>query len=190
MECTVCRFKWCWVCGLAYESPWHILMLFPCQLINMTVLNESLNKCCRFLMIILYLLVIPTIFLIFFPIMVMLMLQWEAYDHRRHNQKTCLGQTLARMYCNKKQRQDEKVWIYIVKIIFIAIPLWILSILCTLIVAALFFIIFIIPMYIFSIISLCRMAYWWNKNKRIKGKKLTDEQLKLQKVQDPNLIPK
>ena len=120
MECSVCHYKWCWVCGLKYESGWHILMLFPCQLINMTVLNESLNKCCRFFMIILYLLVIPTVFLIFFPIMIILMICWEAYENNRHK-SNCLGTTLCMMYCNKSHRLKEKVYIYIIKVIFISI---------------------------------------------------------------------
>ena len=178
MECSVCHYKWCWVCGLKYESGWHILMLFPCQLINMTVLNESLNKCCRFFMIILYLLVIPTVFLIFFPIMIILMICWEAYENNRHK-SNCLGTTLCMMYCNKSHRLKEKVYIYIIKVIFISIPRWILVIIVCLVAAFLTLIIFIIPMYIFSFVSLCRMAYWWTKNKRIKAKKLTEEQLNL-----------
>ena len=93
MTCSVCQHKWCWVCGIRYESAWHIPMLFPCQLINMTVLNESLNKCCRFFMVILYIVVIPTVFLIVFPIMVVIMLTYEAYTNRK-NSKIYVDQTL------------------------------------------------------------------------------------------------
>ena len=30
MDCTVCNYKWCWVCGLDYKTKTHAFMVFPC----------------------------------------------------------------------------------------------------------------------------------------------------------------
>ena len=30
MDCSVCHYKWCWVCGLDYKTKMHALMVFPC----------------------------------------------------------------------------------------------------------------------------------------------------------------
>jgi Flp pilus assembly protein TadB len=58
---------------------------------------------------------------------------------------------------------------------FAAVFAWIFWVIICALIAILVTIIFIIPMYVFSVVSLCRMAYWWRKNKRLNKKDLTKE---------------
>jgi hypothetical protein len=124
----------------------------------MTVLNQSVHGCCRFFVLILYITLVPLVFLLFFGFMLPIMLISDHCSQPRYNGRfRCVTQY---MFCYKNRK-------YIYPGYFLGFIMWVLYIMICIIVSVIITIIFIIPMYVFSIVSLCRMAYWWRKNKRL-----------------------
>ena len=160
MTCTQCYHCWCWVCGLNYNSNVHAFMVFPCQLINMTVLNSAIPKWVRFFMFLLYITIIPLLFLLVFCFCVPFV---SFIDSRRYRGSGSYQVIDRIIMCRDGCCSISGFLLFIL----IAVPFWILFTVVCMIISIVATSILIIPFYIASVICLCRMVYWWNKNKRL-----------------------
>ena len=124
----------------------------------MTILNNSIPRFCRFFVILLYLTVVPVISITFLGIFIPIFLFCETRDRSTYKGK--LRPITQYMFCYKKRKNKNLGNI-------LSILLWTLLISFSLVIGAIVLAIFIIPMYLFSFVSLIRMAYWWRKNKRL-----------------------
>ena len=148
MSCSQCYHKWCWVCGMNYKSNVHMLLVFPCQLLNITVLHEKVPLWFRPLLLLLWFLLMPTLFLLLFFFFVPILMLSES-KRSRHIFKC--------MFFYESTLQN----------IFIGIPAWLIFLCLVIAVDLILSTILIIPMYLVSIACFCRMIYWWNKNKSL-----------------------
>ena len=133
----------------------------------MTVLNNSVPNWLRFFVLIFYITLVPLLFLLIFCFFIPMITFCDKCAKSTYS--GCLRPVTQYMFCYRNRNHKYPG-------LFVAIFGWIIYITICIVFSLLMTAIFIIPMYLFSIVSLCRMAYWWRKNKRLNVKQMTQEQ--------------
>ena len=149
MTCPICKYEWCWICGMKYKSYFHMLDSTFCNIIGNTYFKTK-RKCFLFLIILI---------VIFFPIVIFTILFLYCFY-------------IFSLFCDKIEQIDwvsqyieelrvdyehNKRWLkglYIFMAILGILLLFVILVPIALVIATVLFIIGIIPSYVLFFIVL------------------------------------
>ena len=157
MNCTICNYSWCWVCGLSLYHWSHVYGLnIVCEMIQMTPAGNK--KWLFYLIYFLGLVLGP-------PFMIILGLCGITIGG-----VVCFLEVTSNCFCSYNYEENReasclsKLFCCVFGLIFA--PIWLcLSAAFAVIVVALGFAIGIIPFYVVGIVMFIRIQIWWRKKK-------------------------
>jgi hypothetical protein len=184
MSCTICKYRWCWVCGTDLEAPFHNFMEPACAIANLFVLHKKIPNFLRFPFIIVAMMLAPP-FILFGTIIILV----EEFFHKkvgsrkhfntirnRKNDTSCKKTCLNILFYNTKKPCFSRFLLTMI----LTVPFWIIY--CTiyyvflLVIAVVIFALCILPAYLYAIFASLKCMFWWCKNKKIETTDLTEEQ--------------
>ena len=156
MDCSVCGYGWCWVCGSERNQWLHYFIFIPCQLINITALNTALPNYLRIIVLIISWPIMPLLFLLLFFFCTIMVPFCES----------------KRMY--KQKKGCHHIWLTrdrkckFLGFVFIFLPFWILFVSFCAAFSLIITAILLIPSYILYLVAIIKMSIWWCQNKAVK----------------------
>jgi uncharacterized membrane protein HdeD (DUF308 family) len=157
MTCQMCEHDWCWHCGMAYRSKWHKLFQPCCEILQFV--PELQNKCkCPFFIVAF----LAFLFYILFPAVYFLAGTFLTFVGTYEVMKNFI-----RNYGMRRQRkcfaQTARLLVYAFIYLVITPVVWAVIF----VLACVFYVLSVLPIWLMFVITLFRIAYNWFPEGRI-----------------------